>query len=849
MDENTGAVRCPQGQFVLAYYDTETKDHMVAHVVVEVCPPTVNTLYAGVGDALAPAGGGYGASDLYAVVVAGLTREANDPYSPYLEQYKAADGEEVTDPNHGKVFAIAPTDVTTSSAGLAMPWKADIYWQTPDPMKTRWTFEHDWYLVSWPQAPVRVVVAPSDATPGCPFIVPTNYQVSTMFRMPESVSVAVDQQTGEVSLRGVTGGKILIRLTNVNGVGCPWYMPVEMTDYRDSSVATPWTIDWPVGMELTPRLGIEAGPGARAMSERVDDSLPGFIYEPESPGRNWNPRLYHRPVGDSVVPDLSGVLDVDGTVTQNADPYAELESSIYAVNASEGKIQVWWRANFQAERMPAPVTYPALVQNYRASWETTMADGLLPEIALSSGLGSADPAMVACSGRSLLLEEEGSTASANLGGAVVAASAESVNAGFALYVPKNEPATPGRLVRLAFGDKQAADVAVVDARLERVGEDGWQVVCSATGSDERSTPVTAGAWNVIAMSIPASAIGRGIAATIGAVEGESGVSATYVAIDGFGLWYGDTQVPETESDVIFNFSFGDDDLATLGTNGSVRTATDTRGNTLRCRNCAALGMGAPKAFSLRLAAEGDVVPEIYYQNEQGTIGFNPNEEHAFLEANGSEYVVWALRNDFNQYGLSKPVVMVMYSRNGKGAMQAYRIADVNTAHSDFVKTVTVGNLMLPPGPIGKVPGWGTDNDIAVTLSSADDASVVYIDRKNQMWARRDGMAFAAYSYPLQPGFYCPSLGDNQLPEGTVVGWMNCTAIPAPSATDIQDGMKSTPWTWLAQWPNTNSVPTMRVGQLLTVAENGLPEVWNAASMAIAYPAPSDGLMTVVELIV
>ncbi|MBR1587917.1 MAG: hypothetical protein IJ658_06300 [Kiritimatiellae bacterium] len=850
VDEQTGVVRCPQGQFVLAYYDTETKDHMVAHIVVEVCPPAVNTLYAEVGNALTPAGGGYSASDLYAVVVAGLEREANDPYSPYLEQYKAAEGEEVTDPNHGKVFAVAPTDVTTSPAGLAMPWKADIYWQTPDPMKTRWTFEHDWYLVSWPQEPVRVVVAPSDATPGCPFLVPTNYLVSTMFRMPESVSAAVDQQTGVVSLRGGDGGKILIRLTNSAGNGCPWYIPVEMTDYRKDSVATPWTIDWPVGMEITPRLGIEAGPVARAMSERVDDKLPGFIYEPESPGRNWNPRLYHRPTGSSMVPDLSEALevDLDGSAAANDDPYADLESSIYAVNADEGKIQVWWRANFQGERMPAPVTYPALVQNYRASWETTMADGLLPEIALTSGLGSADPAMAACSGRSLLLEEAGSTASINLGGAVVPAEADAVRAGFAIYVPKDEPVTPGRLARLVFGDKREPVAATVEAQLERVGTNGWQVAVSATGMDSQTISVKAGQWNAVSVKIPDAARGHGVTATFGAVEGESGEAATCVALDSLALWCGDTGAPETENDVIFNFSFTDDDLATLGTDGSVRTALDVKGNTLRCVNCAMLGMGAPKVFSLSLAAEGGVAPEIYYQNEQGAVGFNPNEEHAFLEANGSEYVVWALRNDLNRYGLSEPVVMVMYPRNGKGAMQAYRVATVNTAHPDFVRAVTVGNLMLPPGPIGKVPGWGTDNDLAVTLSLADDASVVYIDRKNQMWARRDGMAFAAYSYPLQPGFYCPSLGDNQLPEGTVVGWMNCAEIPAPSATDIRDGTKSMPWMWLSQWPDTNSVPTMRVGQVLTVAENGLPEVWNAASMTVAYPSPSDGLRTVVQLI-
>ena len=714
-------------------------------------------------------------------------------------------------------------------------------------MKTRWTFEHDNYLVSWPEQPIRVVVAPSDATPGCPFLVPTNYLVATKFRMPENVSASVNQTTGEVTLRGGNHGKILIRIANSDGSGCPWYMPVEMTDYREDSVLTPWTIDWPVGMEITPRLGIEAGPAARAMSERVDDKLPGFIYEPESPGRNWNPRLYHRPAGSSMVPDMSAALDVDDTATENTDPYAALESSIYAVNANDGKIQVWWRANFQGERMPAPVTYPALVQNYLVSWETTMVKGLLPEIALASGLGSADPKMSACSGRSLLLSETNSTASANLAGTVVDAAAAAVSAGFAIYVPADEPATPGRLARLVFGDRQSSDTVTVEARLERVGEDDWQVAIT-TGETNLAVSVTAGQWNAVAVKVPDAAKGHGVTATYGAVEGADGASATYVALDRLMLWYGDDPSTEEEVYAIFDFNFTDEDLATLGTDGTVRTATDVMGNTLRCRNCAMLGAGASKPFSLKLATEGGVAPEIYYNNEQGTVGFNPNEEHAFLEANGSEYVAWALRNDLNQYGLSEPVVMVMYAHNGKGAMQAYRVVDLNAAYPAFVRSVVVGNTMLPPGPIGKVPDWGTDNDLAVTPTGADDASVVYIDRKNQMWARRDGMALAVYSYPMQPGFYCPSLGDNQLPAGTVVGWMNCVEIPSPSATDIKDGFKSTPWIWLAQWPDPDSVPTMRVGQVLTVAENGLPEVWNAASMTVAYPSPSDGLRTVVQLI-
>ena len=305
-NEETGAIDCPQGQFVLAYYDTETKDHMVAHIVVEICPPNVTTLNAEVGECLKPAGGGFGTERLYSVVAAGAAREDNDPYSPYLEKYSAAKGEELTDPDHDKVFAIAPTDVSTSASGMAMPWKADVFWQTEDPMKTKWTFEHDWYLISWPEEPLRVVVAPTGSAAGCPVTLPTNYVATTGFRLPADVSAAYDAYTRELALKGRHGGKILVRLSNQDGNGCPSYLPIELTDYRDASVATSTVFEWPVGIELTPRIGIEAGENARAMSERVDDNLPGFIYEPESLGRNWNPRLYHRPGGTRVLRGHAG---------------------------------------------------------------------------------------------------------------------------------------------------------------------------------------------------------------------------------------------------------------------------------------------------------------------------------------------------------------------------------------------------------------------------------------------------------------------------------------------------------------------------------------------------------------
>ena len=838
-NEETGAIDCPQGQFVLAYYDTETKDHMIAHVVVEICPPNVTTLNAEVGECLKPAGGGFGTERLYSVVAAGAAREDNDPYSPYVEKYSAAQGEELTDPDHDKIFAIAPTDVSTSSSGIAMPWKADVFWQTEDPMKTKWNFEHDHYLISWPQEPMRVVISPAGPAAGCPVTVPTNYVVTTGFRMPADVSATYNAYKGELDLTGGHGGKILVRLSNQDGNGCPSYLPVEMTDYRDAAVATPTVFEWPVGIELTPRIGIEAGTNARAMSERVDDNLPGFIYEPESPGRNWNPRLYHRPGGGvgGLPEDVPSLDEMQGNVTEDteSDPYASLQSAIYGVNGVDNaKIQVWWRANFQTERMSVPVTYPTLVQNYRVTWDMTMTPGLLPQIVFSSEQGSSDPTLTACGERSLLLIEPNSTASVDLGGRRLGAETESATVGFMCYVSPDGDATPGRLASWRFGERGAEDDDVLEAMLESDGDGGFRVVIVTNGVEEVSAVINPGEWSDIQLGIGNGVAGRGVTVTYGASDAAAGDSATFVALDNLAVWYGDAASP-TDNTAVYNFDFGADDLTTLSSDGTVRTATDAAGNVLMCRNCAVSGVGAPEAFKLKLKAEDGVEPEIYYENDWSKVGYNPNEEHAFVDAGTDGYVVWALRDDLNTDGTSKPVVMVMYAENGKGRMQAFTVARTSIYYPDMASAAIVGNPLLPPAPIGRLAGCQTSIDSAASAFAFDDNAVAYKDRKNCLWARRDGVTSAKYGYPMQTGFYFPSLAE-QPAVGTPIAWLACSDIASPSLSDVTNIAAAADWYWVAQWPT--NVPTLKIGQVLTKATQGLPEMWNAASMAVCYPNPS-----------
>ena len=63
-----------------------------------------------------------------------------------------------------------------------------------------------------------------------------------------------------------------------------------------------------------------------AAAQKADASLPGYIYEAVSNGRNWNPRLYHEPKPESSEDVIS-----DGTVE---DPYDELKSSYDALLAA-----------------------------------------------------------------------------------------------------------------------------------------------------------------------------------------------------------------------------------------------------------------------------------------------------------------------------------------------------------------------------------------------------------------------------------------------------------------------------------------------------------------------------------
>ena len=849
VDEATGTIDCPKGQFVLAYYDTETKEHLVASIVVEITPPAVNTLQATVGSELRPVGGGWDIADLMGVVNKGTVKDSDDPYSPYVEKFSAPSGQELSNKYHGKIYAIAPTDKSTSGTlNMAMPWKVDVYWKTSDPMGVMWTFENDWYLVSWPDDTYRLVIADNPAKPGLKWAIPTNYTAKVLgYKSPSSLTAQLNSMSGEVTVSG-EGHFLLKIMTDAQDI--PWYLPMQScyrtsTDVLASTDAGAIVADWPIGFEATMFSGVAAGKAENA-AKRMDETLPGYIYAAASTGRNWNPRLYHEPspagvgdMGDDAIDILDGA---DGT-SYESDPYDNLESAIYGVNESLNPVEVWWRGNIQLPDMPTPITYPGLVERYRFTWAETLREGLLPDIVLSSKRGSADPTMTAFGGRALAFI--GQEAYAKVSGTVPLAGVTNV-IGFQIYPSDFATDMATGRVATVTSDRSTFTVSLVG-----VSDTNLVFASALDGVLQNTFGVALDGWEEVGFALPNGWSGRRVELALGANGGERAASG--IALDDIAVCCIDETGTNTADAV--RFLFAETDLKATPGDNSERVAADSSGHgyQLLAHGFSVAGRGSPREFDGTLRADSGVEPAIYYQNDREAVGWNPNEEHAFLKLDG-DYVVWAMRNDLNTEESSKPVVLAQYSKNGKGAMQAYRGVTTSLAYPSFTNIVVAGNRMIPPGPIGKLDGSESSYNAYSSLwSFTNDLNVVYMDRKGTAWARRDGAAMARYSYPMQEGFYCPSLGDNQLVVGEdYVGWMNCVYIKNPSAANLQNVETAIPWNWISVWPATNGVPTMKVAQVLTKATLGLPEVWNAASMAIAYPNPAAAgdttAPTVVDLI-
>ncbi len=622
----------------------------------------------------------------------------------------------------------------------------------------------------------------------------------------------------------------------------------------------------PTGYDATMVNCIRSASGAVGLSDLDGFSqYHAYVYEPVS-GNNYNPLLYVRPDA------LSPTNDPSAGSGSN-------ETYLFAVNQTptNGKpLEVWWSHEVFQEAMPEPLWFPAWVQQYRFDWPQEAY--AVPKIVLASQLGSAN---LSLSKRGAALDFSQSSASRMriasgdwFAGPNYAVDCwikpHSLNAAFGRVFDFNNANASNRVSLTIQSDGSI---------LYRISEaDG---VDETTIAPEAIHVVRLGKWNHLSLVVsnreptvylngiavyqnPGQVVPVWTVVTTNnhlahGVQGET-TSSFDGQIDDFFIW----DVARSSNDVIdvmLNSASGSDPGLRLGYtfDHDVRGSTEARYVYDRVNSRSAFVTyssfvlpGAPKLDPGVLAA--DTAPFVYVQNDASQPGYNPNEEHAFVRAGDGGYVTYALRCDLNSgTNSSEPFVLVQYddpANGGRPNMQLYQVVTTNVVYTNFASTMTAGTLVAGPHPLDLLPDpwntntyWGASNDKNSTNAPG------YRDRKLQIWAKRAGTDGGTAQlvmhnfYPMQDGFFFPSRAlTNQPALQTPVPWL-CRLNNATANVLTGDPAA---WTWTVHWPSNS--PVLDIGQTLTTATKGLPEVWNAKSMMLLY-APETNSVALYDPIV
>lgn len=244
---------------------------------------------------------------------------------------------------------------------------------------------------------------------------------------------------------------------------------------------------------------------------------------------------------------------------------------------------------------------------------------------------------------------------------------------------------------------------------------------------------------------------------------------------------------------------------------------------------------------------------IYWQNDAGAPGFNPNDEHAIRWPVQNGEGAFALRNDLGSAATSEPWLLLPYqvadSLDSDWNMLVYRV----TA-GEFRYLGKAGTSINPPLPL---------NSFTDLVGREVVSGPVWTDRKNALWAAAAGnsgtnataTATIRYFYRDRPdqGFFYPAgYSGRPAAAGGSVPWLDVLARqrnanhPSGKPIDINytirwpDGAVPTdvpPIFEAACAPTTvvpQVVPTLLFGETYFTRDNGLPEVENQKSVEILY---------------
>ena len=850
VDVNThmlNAVGEIEGQVVMAYYDTGTFENLLHVQTVEICRPVVNVLSGEIGRALKPDGRGYDTSGLRARPT---TVNPTDNRGDYLYQHQ---GHYSYSPKSGNVYPLRPT--------MDCRWNAEIYWMETDEMEVQWPFELDHYECDWPKDTTVFVRGDVGNDAGRPIYIPSDYAASIMsYQEPEGHALAPE---ADGTFTAIGEGYSLLRLTTEDNI---WFVPILSVMRSDTNYFTLAAADIAVGSELRLRGGNLAGTAAGFLPT-CDPASPGSIYEATS-ARIWNTNLYSPAQPDT---DSTGTVDPT-TLAESGGDTNTYESVIYAVTAraDDPKIEVWWNTTIQEEDMPSPVTIPTLPQVYSVHWPKAWET---PDIVIASQLGSAGES---CFPHNKAISLDESDSRANLvsrpyfsseGGTmtfwVKIGPQFTGGGGYGSFLTIKRSGSTGSMsfdLRIGSGNNTTNLVVIPfdifgrsveiplpeDAFSDESG--GWFPVVVSIGEDTADIFVgrngtAAGTVSYVWRQL----LGTTIEATIGAVSVGMANPTTLnarigVAVGEVCFWsvrydrFEDIaprllrpQVADANG-LSGLYSFREDDLA--GESAQGKTFTEKMlGIGCFAEKCSRVEDGPPLFDTAVIDADSTFTPRVYVQNDPAVDGYNPNEEHGLVRAGSGGYVAWALRSDLNVPESSAPGVLVEYVKDGRKAMRWFNVAVTNSVYPELAADCVAGKAFPGPHPLDFFDDPWRDETY---WDESPSVAPVHRDRKKQLWAKAAGTLNVHMYYPMQEGFAFPTVAIEDWPKiGTSIPWLSLLENPDGNAITALPAT----WLWRVAWPDT--VPEIEIGRTLTVAASGLPEVWNAKSIGVVWPATDE----------
>ncbi len=766
-----------QGMVVMQYFKTGDYTDQVpgGAIVVEVRRPEVNTLSGEVGKRLLPKANPYGYHGLDARVTRGA--QSGDTSSAYVYQHQ---GQYTHSPKNGWVFAIRPT-VTNLADPEEGAQAVEIYWQEPDLMGTLWPYEVDWYAVNWPTDAQRYVRDPG-GSPAPKVLVP-------MALGPQLENAQDPAGHATLTTDGVFSttreGYSLLRFTANDNV---WFQVVHSIHSTNQMFGGD-PFRWPVGTQLQPALSLESlsfnGSSSRATAmtfpamQTNEFTVECWLAVSYANDGRLKPVL-SRNLGTNAWDFLlavngAGYLSARIGQTDLTGPALENDKWYHAALAvSNDTATIFLDGVPSSTYLPAgdwqPTASPLRVGWAQSGENNWFFSGQLDEVRIWS--------------KALAAQEVSLARNHSLTGDVLTNlltwyPIESDGAGFTLLdIKSGHSATFENAVFVRPGATVFSET------------DGFSAFHGYIHDPSDQAP-----YNVNLYRYP----------TTDAPDAETcifGVNATRPLEVWWAQRVQQTDMPEPVYFPAWACAY----QPVWATNNAPEIVL-------------ASGQGSP-------AFESADTPSIYVQNTNSLPGYNPNEEHALMGQDRGGWVAYALRDDLNTAASSPPFVLVDYTDRDseRPLMQVFRVVRTNATYTNFACAALVGDPLVGPRPLDLLP------NVEPTAATKPQG---WRDRNLTWWAVGAGSGantaeiMVTNYYPMQLGFWFPALLPHHQPAaGTPIPWL-------PLVPDLAQPTNGTPLavTWTVSWPD--DVPTMKVGQTLTRATGGLPDIWEQASVEVA----------------